>query len=76
MANVHVDGAQIHVETDCLMEGSPIRAGVRPQVGPITSEEAPCGLTRFVRCLIEITSRQQQTQPTLLDWPRSKKLKR
>jgi hypothetical protein len=25
--------------------------------------------------LIEITSRQQQTQRTLLDWPRSKKLK-
>jgi hypothetical protein len=27
-------------------------------------------LTRFVRCLIEITSRQQQTQPTSLDWLR------
>jgi hypothetical protein len=33
-------------------------------------------LIPFVRCPIEITSRQQQTQRTLLDWPRSKKLKR
>jgi hypothetical protein len=29
----------------------------------------------FVRRPIETTSRQQQTERTLLDWPRSKKLK-
>ena len=29
-----------------------------------------CGSACFVRCLIELTSRQQQTQRTLLDWLR------
>ena len=30
---------------------------------------------RLFRRVIELTSRQQQTERTLLDWPRSKKLK-
>jgi hypothetical protein len=32
-------------------------------------------LPHFIQRLIELTSRQQQTQRTLLDWPRNKKLK-
>jgi hypothetical protein len=32
-------------------------------------------LVHFIGCLIRITSRPQQIQRTLLDWPRSKKLK-
>ena len=34
----------------------------------------PVTCPAIVRRLIEITSRQQQTQRTLLDWPRSKML--
>ena len=38
---------------------------------PDNKERAPtCGLTRSVRPLIELTSRQHQTQRTLLDWLR------
>jgi len=41
------------------------------QVGPIKSEKAPTyGLIRFRSRLTETTSRQQQTQRTLLDWLR------
>jgi hypothetical protein len=44
---------------------------VRPWVGPITSEKAPTyGDTVSFRSLIEITSRQQHAQRTLLDWLR------
>ena len=44
---------------------------VRPEAGLVTLEKAPTyGLPLFVRRLIETTSRQQQAQRTLLDWPR------
>ena len=43
----------------------------RPKIAPVTIEKAlTYGLPLFVRHLIEITPRQQQTQPTLLHWLR------
>jgi hypothetical protein len=42
----------------------------KPEVGPITNGKAPTPFGHLARCPIEIRTRQQQLQRTLLDWLR------
>src|SRR5664279_5665878 len=59
----------IHAHSPCREEE--ISVGVRPEIGPVTNQNASaCGFTHFLWRIKDLTSRQQQTRRTLLDWLR------